>query len=87
MPVLTAYKEELAYILPKLTVPTGKLKIKYQFGVSSKNADGDNLVKCFQDALAEQYGFNDRQVYEWSGKKVDVKKGEEFCAFEITPIT
>jgi Holliday junction resolvase RusA-like endonuclease len=43
----------------------------------------DNLVKCFQDALAEQYGFNDRQIYAWEFEKVDVKKGNEFVAFEI----
>ena len=46
-----------------------KLKINYIFGVSSKNADGDNCQKAFQDMLAEKYGFNDRQIYKWNGEK------------------
>ena len=82
-PELKAYKQELGYVLPKLKIPAGKLKVEYRFGVSSKNADGDNLVKCLQDALAEKYGFNDRQIYAWQFEKVDVKKGEEFVGFEI----
>ena len=62
-PELEAFKLELACRLPRLKVPAGRLKVIYQFGVSSKNADGDNCVKAFQDALAEKYGFNDRQIY------------------------
>lgn len=82
-PELQKYKEDIYMMLPKLVVPKGKLNIDYRFGVSSKNSDGDNLVKAFQDALSEAYGFNDKLVYRWSGEKVDVKKGEEFIEFEI----
>lgn len=84
-PALECFKEAVWYELPKTDIDyTGKkLKIDYEFGVSSKNADGDNLVKAFQDVLASFYSFNDKQVYKWSGEKVDVKKGEEYCAFDI----
>ena len=82
-PELKSYKEAIQYLAPKLEIPKGKLKVKYIFGVSSKNADGDNLIKCLQDSLAEKYGFNDKLIYEWNVKKIDVKKGEEFISFRI----
>jgi len=83
-PELLAYQIELAYKLPKIKVPKeGTLAVRYRFGVSSKGADGDNLIKAFQDCLAERYGFDDRRIYHWDVEKVDVKKGEEFIAFEI----
>lgn len=82
-PELKAYKTLLALILPRIKVPKGKLEIWYEFGVSSKNADGDNLHKCVTDAIATQYGFNDKMIYEWHGKKVDVPKGKEYIKFEI----
>lgn len=80
---LMQFKTNINRLLPKLTVPDGKLKVKYVFGVSSKNSDGDNLVKCIQDALAEAYGFNDKKIYKWEGEKVDVKKGSEYFEFII----
>lgn len=84
-PALAGFKEEVWYSLPnnKIDYSKKKLKINYVFGVSSKNADGDNCQKAFQDVIAEKYGFNDRQIYKWNGEKVDVKKGEEYCAFDI----
>lgn len=85
-PELKDYKQELSYLLPPLRVPKGKLRVVYVFGVSSKASDGDNLIKSFQDSLAEKYGFNDRDIYEWSVKKELVKKGEEYCAFELLPL-
>jgi Holliday junction resolvase RusA-like endonuclease len=85
-PTLRLYKESIHYLAPTLTVPTGKLKASYRFGVSSKGADVDNLVKCLQDALANKYKFNDRKIYKINIEKVDVKKGEEFIEFEILPL-
>jgi len=82
-PELKSYKEALGYLLPKLTIPQGKLKVHYIFGVSSKASDGDNLIKSFQDTLCEKYGVNDRDIYAWQVEKVIVPKGEEFAAFEI----
>ena len=60
-----------------------KIGVRYTFGVSSKNSDGDNCIKAFQDILAEKWRFNDKQIYEWYVKKVLVKKGEEFIDFEV----
>ena len=85
-PALKSFKQEVFMLVPKFPPPLGKLRVKYQFGVSSKNADGDNLIKCFQDALADKYGFNDKLIYKWEVEKVDVKKGEEFIAFEISAL-
>ena len=80
---LEAYHTFIEYSLPDIVVPKGKLKVKYEFGVSSKGSDGDNLIKCFQDSLARKYGFNDNKIYRWEVEKKDVKKGKEYIAFEI----
>lgn len=80
---LKQYKSDISYLLPKITVPEGKLSLMLEFGVSYKSTDGDNLVKCFQDAIAEQYGFNDKMIYKWSIEKVDVKRKEEYIKFKI----
>jgi Holliday junction resolvase RusA-like endonuclease len=82
-PELKAFKQALGYLLPPLTIPKGKLKVRYVFGVSSRASDGDNLIKSFQDALCERYGFNDRDIYHWDVEKVIVPKGKEYAAFEI----
>lgn len=83
-PELEAYKKFIHNKLPKIEIPRGKLFARYEFGVSSKNCDGDNLVKCFQDAIAEKYGFNDKQIYKWEFEKKDVPKGEEYVAFSLS---
>lgn len=80
---LAQYKKDISRILPKLKVPEGQLAVRYVFGLSSKGSDGDNLIKAFQDCLAECYGFNDNRIYKWNVEKVDVKKGAEFVEFEI----
>ena len=62
-PKLRDFKKALGYLLPKINVPRGKLSVWYEFGVSSKGSDVDNLVKATTDCLAEQYGFNDNKIY------------------------
>ena len=84
-PELKAYKEALGFLLPPLIIPKGKLKVRYEFGVSSKASDGDNLIKSFQDTICEKYGFNDRDIYRWEVEKKIVPKGKEYAAFEIRP--
>lgn len=80
------YKKDLAMIIPKwLECPKGKLWIQYEFGVSSTMNDVDNLTKGIQDALAETYGFNDRDVYRVELEKVLVPKGSEYIKFNIQP--
>jgi len=77
------YEQELLLLLPKYNIPEGKLKAYYIFGLSSKNADGDNCIKQFQDIVAKKYGFNDKVIYKWDIEKVDVLKGEEFIEFKF----
>lgn len=62
------------------------LELTLIFGLSSKNADIDNPVKCFVDCLQKAYGFNDRQIYKLVVEKRDVKKQHEFIEFDIKPI-
>lgn len=83
---LIGFKELVWYELPNIKIPTGKLKAKYVFGVSTKNCDGDNCIKAFQDILATKYGFNDKIIYKWDVEKIDVEKGAEFIEFELTAI-
>jgi Holliday junction resolvase RusA-like endonuclease len=83
-PELKQYKTDLFRILPKLVVPDGPLSVRYVFGVSSKASDGDNLIKAFQDVVAEAYGFNDKRIYQWTIEKVDVPRGSEFVEFELS---
>ena len=81
---LKDFKKDIFRLLPKLELRTfKKLSVKYTFGVSSKGSDGDNLIKAFQDCLAEAYGFNDNKIYKWEIQKVDVKKGKEYIEFEV----
>ena len=77
------YERDLGFLLPKIDVPTGRLQVKYTFGLSNKGADGDNCIKQFQDIISKKYGFNDNKIYHWDVWKVDVKKGEEYIEFEI----
>jgi Holliday junction resolvase RusA-like endonuclease len=87
-PELEQFKRDIMRLLPPdpmwPATGHGKLSVRYVFGVSSKNSDGDNLIKVFQDALADCYGFNDKRIYEWHVKKVDVPKGSEFIEFDIS---
>lgn len=83
---LAEYKKQLNYLLPKLKIPEGKLRVEYIFGVSSKGGDGDNLIKVFQDCIAEKYGFNDNHIYKWLVSKVIVRKGREFISFTLSAL-
>jgi len=74
------YEKELFYILPKLEIPKGKLKIDFVVSYKNKLSDIDNFLKPFIDILQKKYGFNDRNIYELSIKK---EIGEEFIEFNI----
>ena len=58
-----------------------KLKLKILVGVSSKNADLDNIEKPLIDILQKKFGFNDKKIYRIEIEKTDVKKGDEFIDF------
>ena len=81
---LTQYKSDLGWLLPKMEVPDGPLAARYVFGTSSRASDADNMVKIFQDAISEHYGFNDSRIYRIEVEKVDVPKGREFVEFELS---
>ncbi len=52
-------KAALISAVPPLDVPKERLAVSYVFGVSSKNSDGDNLVKAFQDCPCVDEAFAD----------------------------
>lgn len=86
-PALEKFKKDMTLLLPnQIDIPEGNMSVYFRFGVSSKNSDGDNLVKCAQDIIANYYKFNDKRVYEWHIVKEDTKKGEEFIEFHIYPV-
>lgn len=80
---LKQYKSDVYFLLPNITILNEKLSVYYEFGLSSKGSDGDNLIKAFQDILSERYNFNDNKIYRWEIIKKDVKKGEEYVIFDI----
>jgi len=85
-PLYKAYEEEMLYSIKKERIPSGKLFLRLTIGVSSKNADLDNVVKPFLDILQKKSGFNDKQIYGMDLWKEDVEKGKEFIEWEITPL-
>lgn len=84
---LKQYHRDLFYLLPKIDIPKGKLKLEIEFGFSSKGSDADNCVKPFQDVLQDTYRFNDNMIYELHVYKVDVKKGMEYIDFKLSPLS
>lgn len=86
-PEYEVYEKELFYKLKKQKVPTGKIFLRITAGISSKNADLDNIVKPFVDVLQKRLGFNDRQIYGMDLWKEDVKKGQEYIEFEIQDLS
>jgi len=85
-PLYTAYEEEVLYLLKKEKISSGKLFLRLTVGISNKNADLDNVVKPFVDILQKKLGFNDKQIYIMDLAKEDVKKGEEFIDYELSPL-
>jgi len=79
-----AYERDILIMLPKITnIENRPISLSLMFGLSSKNADIDNPVKCFVDCLQKKYGFNDRQIYRLTVQKFDVSKGDEYIYFDI----
>lgn len=85
-PKYNKYINDVTRMLPPLKINPGPLILRVTFGLSNKNADIDNPLKCFIDCLQKRYGFNDRYIYELSVVKVDVKKGNEFINFSLRNI-
>ena len=85
-PKYNRYINDILLTLPKLDLQFDKIQLDLKFGLSNKNADIDNPVKCFVDCLQKKYGFNDRLIYKMVVEKIDVKKGDEFIEFKIKQI-
>jgi len=82
-PAYKSYETEMFYLLPKIKVPKGSLKLTVTFGFSNSVSDIDNPLKPFIDILQKKYDFNDKQIYHLEIFKIIVDKGEEFIAFSI----
>lgn len=85
-PKYEAYEREVLYMLKKEVIPQGRLFLRLMVGVSSKNADVDNVIKPFLDILQKKHGFDDKKVYLLEVEKEDVPKGKEFIQYQITAL-
>lgn len=78
------YSTAVTLLLPKtIDIPSGPLKVSYEFGLSSNGGDIDNPIKSFTDIIAKKYHFNDNRVMQVTARKVIVSKGDEYISFFI----
>ena len=85
-PAYKTYEKTLLYLLPKIEIPSGPLKIVLLYGFSNSFGDNYNPTKPILDILKKKYGFNDKDFYEMTTIKVKVEKGKEFFEFKITAL-
>jgi Holliday junction resolvase RusA-like endonuclease len=69
-PAYKQYENELLWLLPNIDLPPPPYKISYIFTFKNKSSDIDNPIKPFQDILCKKYGFDDKDIYEYSVKKM-----------------
>ena len=79
------YLGDLSLLLPPLTIPTGRISLRVVFAFSNPQADLDNALKAFIDALQSKYGFNDNRIFSIWAKKLITEKGGEYIAFRLVP--
>lgn len=77
------FERELFYILPDITIPEGKLELSITVGISSGNADIDNIAKPAIDVMQKRYDFNDKRIHRLVLEKQIVKKGDEYFTFKF----
>ena len=77
------YESKLKRLLPPLELPAPPFSVYYEFGFSSLASDLDNPIKPLQDILQKKYGFDDKQIFEFTARKKKVKKGDEYIIFKI----
>lgn len=81
------YEEELLYILPRLNIPKDtQLSLTIEAGFSSNSSDLSNILKQFEDIICKKYGLNDKWNYQIHMYKKLVAKGEDYIAFDLSPI-
>ena len=81
-----SYEEEVLCRLKPLKVSDKPLELSIKCGLSSKNADVDNILKPFIDILQKKYVFNDKNIYKITIEKEIVKKGKEYIDFNLTEL-
>lgn len=77
------YERAILYMLPRIKVPKAPYRLDIEFGISILS-DLDNCLKLMIDILQKKYKINDRDIMEIYAKKIVVKKGKEFIAFELS---
>ena len=82
-PKYKAYEKELLLKLPNIKIPNPPFEVYSEFGFSSASSDLDNPIKPLQDILQKKYGFNDKDIYEMTAKRVKVTKGNEYLKFKL----
>lgn len=82
-PQYNKYQRDVLLLLPKITVPPGRLKLILELGFSNIQSDLDNPIKQILDILQKKYIFNDSRIWEINATKVKVEKGKEYFKFEF----
>ena len=81
-----SYEQEVLCLLKPLKVSDKPLELSIKCGLSSRNADVDNVLKPFIDILQKKYVFNDKNIFKITIEKEIVKKGFEFIDFNLTEL-
>ena len=83
-PEYNKFISNMMLLLPKLKdVPTKDIRLKIEFGYSSKLSDIDNGLKTFLDCLVKKYNFDDRYIIELFVTKKIVEKQKDYIKFEF----
>ncbi len=77
------YERNVLMLLKPMKTPIDKIYLKVKIGLSSKNADIDNVLKPFIDILQIKYSFNDKNIFKITIEKEIVKKKAEFIDFQL----
>lgn len=78
-----SYERAMLFMLPGIKLPEPPFQVYYEFGFSNTQADYDNPCKPLGDILQKKYGFNDKEIYFVTIRKVIVKKGKEYAKIRI----
>ena len=83
-PKYTKFERDLGYLLPKLEVPKGKLRILFVFYFKNSLSDIDNPLKMVLDIMQKKYNFNDKDIYKLEvEKRISENEGFEFNIYEL----
>lgn len=77
------YEAALLLMLPRVSIPKGKLSLSVTVAFSNSNSDCDNILKPLIDILQKKYGFNDNRIYRIELDKLICKKGAEYITFKF----